>query len=259
MLIELNRRREVPTPKHHRANRLLASLDPEDFRALEPSLEIVELHQSQVLYDPGERLGYTYFPHDTIIALCILMQDGRSAEMGVYGREGATGLFTSIVNRQSFGRYIVQFAGTASRIEIGTMEEIAATRPGIQQLIRRYLEALSLRTLQSVACNAIHDVEARTCRWLLSTLIRIDFDIIPVTHEQIAEMIGVQRSTMSAILKKLQNRGLIRQVRGGVIVTDRTGLERATCECYWRIGEMFKRVLPHALKEGWYREDWETQ
>jgi hypothetical protein len=72
-------------------------------------------------------------------------------------------------------------------------------------------------------------------------------------------MIGVQRSTMSAILGKLQNRGLIRQVRGGIIVTDRAGLERATCECYWRIGEMFNRILPHAIKEGWYREDWKTE
>lgn len=222
-------------------------------------MEIVELHQGQVLYEAGEPLRYSYFPHDTIIALCTVMQDGRSAEMVVYGREGATGLLNSIVNRQSFGRYIVYFAGTASRIEIGKMEMIAATRPGVQPIIRRYLEALSLRTLQSVACNAIHDVEARTCRWLLSTSVRIDLETIPLTHEQIAEMIGVQRSTMSAILKRLQNRGLIRQVRGGIIVTDRPGLERATCECYWRIGEMFKRILPHALKEGWYRENWETK
>jgi hypothetical protein len=106
-LIELNRRRKVQTAKHHRANRLLASLDPEDFRSLEPFFEIVELHQGQVLYEAGKPLRYAYFPHDTIIALCTIMQDGRSAEMVVYGREGATGLLNSIVSRQSFGRYIV--------------------------------------------------------------------------------------------------------------------------------------------------------
>ncbi|MEZ0167750.1 Crp/Fnr family transcriptional regulator [Microvirga sp. TS319] len=222
-------------------------------------MSIVELHQGQVLYEAGEPLRYTYFPHDTIIALCNIMQDGRSAEMVVYGREGATGLLNSLVNRQSFGRYIVQFDGTASRIEIGKLEEIVITRPAIHQIIQRYLEALSLRTLQSVACNAIHDVEARTCRWILSTCVRIDQETIPLTHERLAEVIGVQRSTMSAILKKLQERGLIRQIRGGIIVTDRAGLERATCECYWRIGEMFKRILPHALKEGWYREDRQTE
>jgi len=249
----------VQSAKHHRANRLLASLDPDDFRCLDPFLEIVELHQGQVLYEAGESLRHTYFPHDTIISLCMLMQDGRSAEMVVYGREGATGLLNSIVNRHAFGRYLVQFDGTASRIEIGKMEKITSTRPGIQQLVRRYLEALSLRTLQSVACNAIHDVESRTCRWILSTCVRIDRETIPLTHEQLAEIIGVQRSTMSAILKKLQHRGLIRQVRGGIIVADRAGLEKATCECYWRIGEMFNRILPHAIKEGWYRENWETQ
>jgi CRP-like cAMP-binding protein len=249
----------VQSGKHHRANRLLASLEPEDFGALEPLLDIVELHQGQVLYETGEPLRHTYFPHDTIIALCTLMQDGRSAEMVVYGREGATGLLNSIVNRQSFGRYVVQFDGTASRIEIGRIEEVATNRPGIHLIIRRYLEALSLRTLQSVACNAIHDVEARTCRWILSTCVRIDLETIPLTHEQMAEMIGVQRSTMSAILRKLQHRGLIRQIRGGITVTDRGGLERATCECYWRIGEMFNRILPHAIKDGWYREDWKTE
>jgi CRP-like cAMP-binding protein len=101
------------------------------------------------------------------------------------------------------------------------MEEVVTTRPGIHQIIRRYLEALSLRTLQSVACIAIHDVEARTCRWMLSICVRIDQETIPLTHEQLAAMIGVQRSTMSAILRNLQNRGLIRQIRGGIIVTDR--------------------------------------
>jgi hypothetical protein len=102
-------------------------------------------------------------------------------------------------------------------------------------------------------------MEARTCRWILSTCVRIDLETIPLTHEQLAEVIGVQRSTMSAILRKLQHRGLIRQIRGGIIVTDRAGLEGATCECYWKIGEMFHRILPHAIKEGWYREDWETR
>jgi CRP-like cAMP-binding protein len=178
-LIELNRRRKVQPGKNHRANRLLASLESDDYKSLEPFLDVIELHRGQVLYEAGDPLGYTYFPHDTIIALCTIMQDGRSAEMVVYGREGATGLLNSIVNRQSFGRYVVQFDGTASRIEIGKMEEVVATHPGIHQIIRRYLEALSLRTLQSVACNAIHDVEARTCRWILSTCVRIDLETIP--------------------------------------------------------------------------------
>jgi CRP-like cAMP-binding protein len=228
----------------HRANRLLAALDPDDFAHLEPHLEIVDLQRGQVLYETGETLLYAYLPHDTVISLVTLMKDGSSAEMAVFGREGLFGLVSAVVTRRSLGHYVVQVTGTASRIDIDRMHEAIATRPNIRRLLLRYTEALMTQVLQSVACNAVHGAEARCCRWILSMHDRLDSDALPLTHEFLAELLGVQRSTLSIIAHKLQVAGLIRQARGVITVTDRAGLEGAACECYGRIRRTFEELLP---------------
>jgi CRP-like cAMP-binding protein len=145
----------------HRANKLLAALDPEDFVCLEPHLEIVSLQQGQVLCEVGQSLDDAYFPHNVIISLMAVMQDGRTAEMSVFGSEGVTGLTGAAVTNQAFGHYVVQLTGTASWIKIAKMNEVISTRPAIQRLMRQFTEALMSRVLQNVACNAIHSVEAR--------------------------------------------------------------------------------------------------
>jgi CRP-like cAMP-binding protein len=238
---------EVQNAPHHRANRLLAALAPDDYAFLVPHLEIVGLHGGQVLCETGEILRHAYFPHDTMISLVAVMQDGSSAEMSICGREGVTGLVTADVTRQAFGRYIVQLTGTASRIPSDTMHEVIATRPTVRALMRRFTEAMMARILQSVACNAVHSVEARCCRWILSTWQRLDRDTFPLTHEFLAERLGVQRSTVSLVMGKLHTAGLIRQSRGGITVTDQKGLEAAACECYGRLHEIFERLLPHTF------------
>ena len=108
----------------------------------------------------------------------------------------------------------------------------------------RYNEALLAQAYHTVACNAVHPVEARCCRWLLSTHDRVDEDALPLTHEFLAEMLGVQRSTVSATLRSLQTTGLIEQHRGGIAVLDRAGLEQAACECYRKIRFRFATLLP---------------
>jgi CRP-like cAMP-binding protein len=153
--------------REHRANKFLAALEPEDFACLEPHLEIVNLQQGQVLCETGQPLPYAYFPHNIIISLMAVMQDGRSAEMSVFGSEGVTGLTGAAVTHQAFGRYVVQITGTASRIKIAKMHEVISTRPAIQRLMRHFMEALIARVLQNVACNAIHSVEARCARLIL--------------------------------------------------------------------------------------------
>jgi hypothetical protein len=131
--------------REHRANKLLAALEPEDFACLEPHLEIVSLQHGQVLCEVGESLRYAYFPHTVIISLMAVMHDGRSAEMSVFGSEGVTGLTGATVTNQAFGRYVVQLTGTASRIKIAKMHEAISTRPNIQRLMRLFMEALMLR------------------------------------------------------------------------------------------------------------------
>lgn len=231
--------------KDHRANRLLAALAPEDLAYLKPHLEVVRLQRRQVLYETGDTMRHAYFPHDMVISLVAVMQDGRSAEMSLYGPEGVAGLLVAGGTRQSLGRYIAQLAGSASRVDINTMYRVMGERPNIQRLVRHFTEATMARDLQSVACNALHTVEARCCRFILTIHYRINRDTLALTHEFLAERLGVQRTTVSAVMSKLQARGLIRQAKGGITVTDPVGLEAGACECYGRVRDVLEDLLPY--------------
>jgi CRP-like cAMP-binding protein len=228
----------------HDTNRLLAALEPEDFALLEPYLELVDLVRKQVLYETGDAVTYAYFPHDAIISLVNVMEDGGTVEVGVFGREGVLGLLSALVTREVFGRYVVQMSGTASRIAFERLNEVRNACPNLRQLIIRYGEALLAHTFQTVSCNAVHPVEARCCRWILAMHDRADRDILPLTHEFLSEMLGVQRSSVSVVTRALQTAGLIQQSRGGITVIDRAGLEETACECYGRIRRMYQRLLP---------------
>lgn len=235
---------QVPQALGHRANRLVAALRPEDFACVEPYLEIVDLPRGKVVYETGETIRYVYFPHDAIVSLVTVMEDGKTVELAVFGCEALFGLVTAVVSRQAFGRYVVQFPGSTSRIPSERLLEIVAARPAIRQLFSSFAEALLAQTFQTVACNAVHGVEARCCRWILSMHDRMDQDTLPLTHEFLAETLGVQRSTVSLVTRTLQMAGLIRQRRGAITITDRAGLEEATCECYGKIRQNFERLLP---------------
>jgi CRP-like cAMP-binding protein len=236
---------QVQRTPHHQDNRLLAALAPEDFAFLEPHLAIVSLQRGETLYEAGDTIVHTYFPHDAMVSLVTVMHDGKSVEMSTFGCEGLFGLVSAFVTRQSFGRYIVQLSGTASRIELNTMHKAMAARPAIQHLVLRFTEALMAQTLQTVACNAVHSVEARCCRWILMSQDRAGQPDLQLTHEFLSEMLGVQRSTVSDVARAIQDKGLIRQGRGIITVTDRRGLEAASCECYGIIRQKFQQLLPH--------------
>ena len=126
---------------------------------------------------------------------------GCLAEVAMFGCEGLFGLLTAVVSREAFGRYVVQIPGTVSRIALDVMHEAIRTRPTLQRRVLAYNEALLAQAYHTVACNAVHPVEARCCRWILSTHDRLDQDALPLTHEFLAEMLGVQRSTVSSVLR----------------------------------------------------------
>jgi CRP-like cAMP-binding protein len=228
----------------HRTNWLLAALEPEDFALLELHLELVELTRGQVLYEPGDHIHQVYFPHHAVISLVNVLEDGNTVEVAVFGRGGVLGVLSALATREAFGRYVVQIGGTASRISYDHVDGIRNTRPGLRQLIRNYGEVLLSQTFQILTCNAVHPVEARCCRWILMMHDRAEQDTLPLTHEFLAEMLGVQRSTVSVVTRTLQTAGLIQQGRGSITVTDRVGLEETVCECYDRICRIYQRLLP---------------
>ncbi len=225
-------------------NRLLASLTPADFARLSPQLTLIEMEKGRLICDPGDPIETVYFPHDCVISLMTLMENGAAIESATIGREGAFGLMAAIAPRQSMSRAIVQVPGRASRMSATALAEAVRHAPGLATLIDRHNDALFGHAIQSVACNALHAVEARFCRWLLSCRDRIDGDTVSLTQEFLADMLGVQRTTVTAVAGALQTKGLIRYRRGVVDILDRPGLEATACECYDAVRRTYERLLP---------------
>jgi CRP-like cAMP-binding protein len=225
-------------------NRLLVSLPADDYALLAPHLAAVELERGRLLYDPGDRIDTVYFPHDGVISLMTLMENGAAIESATIGREGALGLSAAVTPRQSISRAIVQTPVKASRVSAGQLHEVWAKSPRLRELVERHSEALFGHALQSVGCNALHSVEARFCRWLLTCHDRISSDTIALTQEFLADMLGVQRTTVTAVARSLQEKEVIRYRRGVVDIIDRAGLEALACECYAVIHRTYERLLP---------------
>ena len=226
-------------------NRLLDALPPEAFALVEPGLERVALLPEQVLAEPGDDVTHAHFPCEgTAISLITVMSDGRAAEAALIGCEGAAGVIISAGSKPAFARSQVQVPGRALRLEASRLEEAKLVSPVLRDLINRYADSLLAQVLQSVACNALHPVEARTCRWLLTMQDRANSPELPLTQEHLAELLGVRRTTVTRVMAELQTAGAIRHSRGKVLVTNRGRLKHASCECYQAVRDHFSRVAP---------------
>ena len=228
-----------------RTNRLLAVLAPREFEVLAPHLEIVRLKRGRVLFEPGEDVTITYFPcQRTMASLLIVTRDGREVEAATIGREGAVGGIVSQGDKPAFGRAVVQIEGEALCIPTSHLEAAKMGSTRFADLFARYSDALLAQMMQGVACNALHRADERCARWLLASHDRAGDAIIHLTQESLAEMLGVQRTTVTGVTSDLAARGLIRTHRGRVEIVDRPGLERAACECYAAVEGHFARLLP---------------
>ncbi|HEX6858851.1 MAG TPA: Crp/Fnr family transcriptional regulator [Caulobacteraceae bacterium] len=228
-------------------NNLLASLGPDDYALIAGHLTQIDLEKGRLLYDPGDRIDVVYFPLDAVVSLMTLMESGAAIESATVGREGGVGLLASLAPRISLCRTIVQVPGKVARISVGPLADVVARSQGLRAMVERHNDALMGHAMQSVACNALHSVEARFCRWLLSCHDRIDSDTINLTQEFLADMLGVQRTTVTAVAGALQAKGLIRYRRGVVDILDRPGIEAMACECYGAVRRIYQTLLPNSF------------
>ena len=214
------------------ANRLLAALPPGDYRRLLPCLEPVSLLFRAVLQEPKRPIPYVYFPSSGVVSV-VIPPDGRGdgVEVGLVGREGLTGLPVFLGADSTPARWVVQAPGQALRMAAEEFRAHAVRRP-LRDLLLLYTNAFLAQVSQSVACNALHPVEERLCRWLLTVHARVDSDQFPLTHEFLATMLGVRRASVTNAARGLQEAGLIRYGRGRLEVLDRPGLEAAACGCH---------------------------
>lgn len=230
-------------------NRLLVAADPVDRTLLKPHLEPVTMLPGDILFDAGEVIEHIYFPQSGVVSQLAAMKDGTFVECGTIGREGAVGLLTGLGSGKALKRAVVQIAGRALRIRKSTFQSVLTNSKTLQELRERYLEALLAQALQTVACNTLHSVEQRFCRWLLICRDRTGSDVIPLTQEALAEMLGVQRTTVTASARALQAKNLIRYRRGVIECVDIEGLRKTSCECYETMRGIFETLLPYTYKD----------
>ena len=216
----------------HTENRLLAGLSPSILQSLESEIAIVTLDRGTVLYDPAAAITEVYFPLNGMISLLVVGSDGQSVETATVGREGAIGIHAGFGSRHSFSRAMVQVAGRFSKISAVAFRRAAEEHSPIRRLISRYTEILWAEAQQVAACNAMHDAEARLCRWLLQTADRVNMDVLPLTQEILSQMLAVQRTTITLLARQLLLEGKIAYTRGRIEIVDRAALEATACECY---------------------------
>lgn len=239
------RARELRGGTHHEpvANRILAALPEEEYKYLLPRLEFATLKFKQALYEPNLPMRFAYFPNSGMICLIAVMRDGASVEVGVIGKEGFAGTPILLGAKSTPNRALVQIAGNAFRIKAETLETVLPRTPRLDLMLRRFIQAQAFQLAQSVACNRLHEVEERLARWLLMARDRAGSDLLPLTHEFLAEMLGACRSTVTLAAGALQRAGLIEYSRGRVRILDGRGLAKSTCECYAITKQQFERCV----------------
>ena len=223
-------------------NRLLAALPPRDYQRLARHLEPVALDFGQVLYEPGDRIRYVYFPIDGVISLLAAVRHpAKAAEVGVVGSEGVIGASAVLGLQVSQFRAVVQATGTAGRIEAARLRAVSAAHSAWYRELFRFTHTLMTQAAQTAACNRFHRVDARLARWLLATLDRVGSDRFLLTQEFMSLMLGVRRPGVTAAAANLQKRRLITYNRGNIELLNPKGLEKAACECYGMIKDFCRR------------------
>jgi CRP-like cAMP-binding protein len=224
-------------------NRLLSTFNAEARGLIEPAGTMVELEPGEIVLNRGDQVGASLFPvGQTMISMGVELSGGRSVEVASIGREGAVGGIVSCGHAPAFSRAEVLVGGPAFKVPMKALEEAKSRSPFIANLFCRFSDYLLSQVMQSAACNAFHSIPERAARWLLHAQDRAG-DRIELTQEAFAGLLGVQRTTVNAVIQSLQQEGLVVTGRGVVRVTDRAGLKRRSCECYERLEEHFGAVI----------------
>jgi CRP-like cAMP-binding protein len=213
-------------------NKLLASLPREDFDRLLPHLSTVSLPQGVVLYESGDEVDQVYFPLYGMLSLLAVLRDGKAIETATVGREGVVGAMAGLGLYKSLVRVVVQMPVAVSKIAATHFRTAASASDPVRNLCIRYNEVLLSQARVTAACNALHPIEARFCRWLLQSADRSASDTVALTQEFLAEMLGVRRTSVTEVASKVQNTGAITYSRGVIKILDRPALMRMSCECY---------------------------
>jgi CRP-like cAMP-binding protein len=224
-------------------NRLLALLSEPDAKAIKAHLRPAKLELGAILYESGALIERAYFPHNAMISLVVPLRRGGAIETAVVGGDGVAGASSAIDGHRAGCRAIVQIAGPALTIDIELLRQLARQSDGVHALLSAHEEVILAQSQQNAACNGAHEVHERFARWLLLARDRIGQDDFFLTQEFVAEMLGVQRTSVTRVAQSLQDAGIIRYHRGRIHIVKPVQLKEASCECYGAILERFARLF----------------
>jgi CRP-like cAMP-binding protein len=225
-------------------NRLLMSLPVRERERLFENIRPVSLKSGQVLLETGARPEHAYFPTRAALSSLIVMENGDTIEVATIGFEGMVGLNGFLGAEQSPHRVICQIPGNALRIPMAALRKEASADGPLRKLLHVYQAAFLIQVSQAVACNGLHNIQQRCCRWLLMTHDRVQSDELGLTHEFLAIMLGVRRASITEVLHPLQDQGLLKSHRGKISILNRKGLLAQSCECYRIVADEFARLFP---------------
>lgn len=230
-------------PHKPRKNGLLAKLPLVEYERILPHLEPIGFKLGKVIYESGEQINHIYFPTTSIISLLYVTENGASTEIGIIGNEGLVGIALFLGGATTPNRAVVQSAGIAFKMKAQVLQLEFARGGTFQRLLLHYTQALITQISQTAVCNRLHSIEQQLCRWLLLSHDRLETDELIMTHELIANMLGVRREGVTLAARHLQTKVLISYAHGHIKILDRGSLEGEVCECYKVVKDEYERLL----------------
>ena len=240
-------------PLTNSPNHFLSSLSAQDRDLLQPHLKQLQLPQGTALYRADDIISNVYFPHSGIMSMIVGVSSGQYVEAGMLGRNGVIGTGAALDGPDALNSAIAQVESSGVVIDPGVMKGLAGKSETLRMALVHQERALTAQTQQVAACNALHELEERLSRWLLQSRDLLQSDTLPLTQEFLSQMLGVQRSSVTMVARKLQEAGLIRYRRGHIHVLDADGLQDSCCECYAAINLHFNKLV------GWSPTDFKSQ
>lgn len=240
----------MPTtrPQHHaQQNFLLSALPEGEFQSILPALELVDLEVGDVLWESEEKRRYVYFPTTALICRLYESGEGISVEIGIAGRRGMLGVATFMSETLMPHRTVVQVAGQAYRMKADAVKSEFSECGDFQDICMAYTQTLLTQIAQTAICNKLHNIEQQFCRYILMNDDHQSSDTFLMTHEQISNVLGVRRESVSLAAAALRDQGLIKYSRGKITLLDRPGMERTVCECYAVVKDQYDRVMTKYL------------
>jgi CRP-like cAMP-binding protein len=229
-------------------NLLLSLVSPSDLKRLEPHLKPARFEQHHVLFEADEPISHVYFPTSAVVSLVVTLSTGDMIEAAMVGNDGVVGASAALDGKIAPSRGIIQLGGDIVVCDIDGLKSIALQSPKMLALLIRHEQAVYAQAQQSAACFATHRVEARLCRWLLRARDLSGSDKLTFTQEYLAEMLGVRRTSVTAVAHTLQEAGLIKYARGKIQIMNAKELQESACECYASVNAHYQKLLGPAAR-----------